>query len=179
RRTESRAIRARQVRRPLRIRADRSHRQKTQRRALAGEGRAEIRRQRHQSDGRLEAQPGEREAVRPRGESQRQKAAQGRGGSARDAAADQRQARQGRTKSAADEEGGEAGPPRSPIEKGRIGAQALAAARVDSAPMPTGFATANAWPEMPWSAPFDQPIRLRGGRKLATLQHAADYIMKL
>ena len=32
---------------------------------------------------------------------------------------------------------------------------------------------------MPWSAPFDQPIRLRGGRKLATLQHAADYIMKL
>ncbi len=32
---------------------------------------------------------------------------------------------------------------------------------------------------MPWSAPFDQPIRLRGGRKLATLQQAADYIMKL
>jgi hypothetical protein len=35
------------------------------------------------------------------------------------------------------------------------------------------------WPEMPWSAPFDEPIRLRGGRELATLQHAADYIMKL
>ena len=32
---------------------------------------------------------------------------------------------------------------------------------------------------MPWSAPFDQPIRLRGGRKLATLQQAADYVMKL
>jgi len=32
---------------------------------------------------------------------------------------------------------------------------------------------------MPWSTPFDEPIGLRGGRKLATLQHAADYIMKL
>jgi hypothetical protein len=32
---------------------------------------------------------------------------------------------------------------------------------------------------MPWSTPFDEPILLRGGRKLATLQHAADYIMKL
>lgn len=32
---------------------------------------------------------------------------------------------------------------------------------------------------MPWSAPFDEPIRLRGGRSLSTLQHAADYIMKL
>jgi hypothetical protein len=32
---------------------------------------------------------------------------------------------------------------------------------------------------MPWSAPFDEPIRLRGGGQLATLQHAADYIMKL
>ncbi|HET7125259.1 MAG TPA: hypothetical protein VFI51_14200 [Bradyrhizobium sp.] len=32
---------------------------------------------------------------------------------------------------------------------------------------------------MPWSAPFDEPIRLRGGPKLATLQQAADYIMKL
>jgi hypothetical protein len=32
---------------------------------------------------------------------------------------------------------------------------------------------------MPWSTPFAQPIVLRGGRKLATLQHAADYIMKL
>ena len=32
---------------------------------------------------------------------------------------------------------------------------------------------------MPWSTPFDEPIRLRGGRKLTTLQHAADYIMKL
>jgi hypothetical protein len=32
---------------------------------------------------------------------------------------------------------------------------------------------------MPWSTPFEQPISLRGGVKLATLQHAADYIMKL
>jgi hypothetical protein len=32
---------------------------------------------------------------------------------------------------------------------------------------------------MPWSAPFGEPIRLRGGRSLSTLQDAADYIMKL
>jgi hypothetical protein len=32
---------------------------------------------------------------------------------------------------------------------------------------------------MPWSTPFDEPIALRGGTKLSTLQHAADYIMKL
>jgi hypothetical protein len=32
---------------------------------------------------------------------------------------------------------------------------------------------------MPWSTSFDEPIALRGGRKLLTLQHAADYIMKL
>jgi hypothetical protein len=32
---------------------------------------------------------------------------------------------------------------------------------------------------MPWSTPFETPIRLRGGSKLTTLQHAADYIMKL
>ena len=32
---------------------------------------------------------------------------------------------------------------------------------------------------MPWSTPFDEPIALRGGRKLMTLQHAADYVMKL
>jgi hypothetical protein len=32
---------------------------------------------------------------------------------------------------------------------------------------------------MPWSAPFDEPIRLPGGRRLTTLQDAADYIMKL
>jgi hypothetical protein len=32
---------------------------------------------------------------------------------------------------------------------------------------------------MPWSTPFDDPISLRGGRRLATLQHAADYIMQL
>ena len=34
-------------------------------------------------------------------------------------------------------------------------------------------------PEMPWSMPFDDPISLRGGRRLATLRHAADYIMQL
>jgi hypothetical protein len=32
---------------------------------------------------------------------------------------------------------------------------------------------------MPWSTRFDEPISLRGDAKLATLQHAADYIMKL
>ena len=32
---------------------------------------------------------------------------------------------------------------------------------------------------MPWSTPFDKPIPLRGGRKLVTLQQAADFIMKL
>jgi hypothetical protein len=32
---------------------------------------------------------------------------------------------------------------------------------------------------MPWSSPFEEPICLRGGRTLFTLQHAADYIMKL
>ena len=32
---------------------------------------------------------------------------------------------------------------------------------------------------MPWSTPFDDPISLHGGRRLATLQHAADYIMQL
>ena len=32
---------------------------------------------------------------------------------------------------------------------------------------------------MPWSTPFDEPIRLRGGVSLTTLQHAADYIIKL
>jgi hypothetical protein len=32
---------------------------------------------------------------------------------------------------------------------------------------------------MPWSTPFDEPIALRGGRKLVTLQQAADYVIKL
>jgi hypothetical protein len=32
---------------------------------------------------------------------------------------------------------------------------------------------------MPWSTPFDEPIALRGGGRLTTLQQAADYIMKL
>jgi hypothetical protein len=32
---------------------------------------------------------------------------------------------------------------------------------------------------MPWSTPFEQPISLRGGPKLTTLQQAADYVMKL
>jgi hypothetical protein len=32
---------------------------------------------------------------------------------------------------------------------------------------------------MPWSTPFDAPIAVRGGRKLSTLQQAADYVMKL
>ncbi len=32
---------------------------------------------------------------------------------------------------------------------------------------------------MPWSAAFDDPISLRNGRKLQTLQEAADHIMRL
>jgi hypothetical protein len=32
---------------------------------------------------------------------------------------------------------------------------------------------------MPWSTPFDEPIPLRSGRKLRTLQQAADYVMQL
>jgi hypothetical protein len=32
---------------------------------------------------------------------------------------------------------------------------------------------------MPWSTPFDEPIGLRGGRRLRTLQEAADFIMRL
>ena len=32
---------------------------------------------------------------------------------------------------------------------------------------------------MPWSTPFADPIGLRGGRSLRTLQEAADFIMHL
>jgi hypothetical protein len=32
---------------------------------------------------------------------------------------------------------------------------------------------------MPWSTPFEDPIALSGGRKLITLQHAADHVMTL
>ena len=32
---------------------------------------------------------------------------------------------------------------------------------------------------MPWSTPFDEPIPMRGGGRLMTLQQAADHIMKL
>jgi hypothetical protein len=32
---------------------------------------------------------------------------------------------------------------------------------------------------MPWSAPFDEPIPLRGGARLSTLEQAADYVMEL
>jgi hypothetical protein len=32
---------------------------------------------------------------------------------------------------------------------------------------------------MPWSARFDDPIPLPGGRKLVTLEHAGTYITKL
>lgn len=32
---------------------------------------------------------------------------------------------------------------------------------------------------MPWSTPFDEPVPLRGGGRLATLQQAANYIMGL
>jgi hypothetical protein len=32
---------------------------------------------------------------------------------------------------------------------------------------------------MPWSTLFEEPIALRGANRLTTLQHAADYIMRL
>jgi hypothetical protein len=32
---------------------------------------------------------------------------------------------------------------------------------------------------MPWATPFDDPIALRGGRRLKTLQEAAGYVMAL
>jgi hypothetical protein len=32
---------------------------------------------------------------------------------------------------------------------------------------------------MPWTSSFDDPVALRGGRKLNTLQEAADYVMAL
>ena len=32
---------------------------------------------------------------------------------------------------------------------------------------------------MPWSTPFDDPIPLPGGRRLVTLQQAADYVVAL
>ena len=32
---------------------------------------------------------------------------------------------------------------------------------------------------MPWSTPFDDPIPLQGGRRLMTLQQAADYVVAL
>ncbi len=32
---------------------------------------------------------------------------------------------------------------------------------------------------MPWSTAFDDPIPLRGGASLRTLQEAADYVMRL
>jgi hypothetical protein len=32
---------------------------------------------------------------------------------------------------------------------------------------------------MPWSTPFEEPIAPRGANRLTTLQHAADYIMRL
>jgi len=32
---------------------------------------------------------------------------------------------------------------------------------------------------MPWSAAFDDPVSLASGRKLRTLQEAADHIMRL
>ena len=81
----------------------------------------------------------------------------------------QRQARrQGRA-----EEGGKAGPrARRAIEEGRIIAPSATALDDDVDPGAKP-------PEMPWSTPFDEPIVLRGGRKFVTLQHAADYIMKL
>ncbi len=101
------------------VRADRFDQQETRRHSPAGEGRAEDRRQRHQSDGCAEEEPRQREAVRACRKDQGQEVAQGRRRAARDAAADQRQARgQG---GAGAEEGGAAGARAGgPIEEGRI-----------------------------------------------------------
>jgi len=43
----------------------------------------------------------------------------------------------------------------------------------DSGQIPGGFTTSATSAEMAWSMPFDEPVRLRGGAKLTTLQHAA------
>ena len=87
------------------------------------EGRAENRRQRHQPDGRAQAQPRQRKAGGPCGrQGQGQEAAQGRRRPARNAAADQRQRqarRQGNRQGSA-EEGGEAGARAGPGEEGRM-----------------------------------------------------------
>ncbi len=119
--SEIRHIRAGAVRGSLRIRADRSDQPEAQRLA-DGETRAEIQRQRHQPDGRAEAQPLQRETVRPCPTGQRQEAAQGHRRPARNAAADQRQARrQGSDQGAAFEEGRETAGTRSrPVEEGGI-----------------------------------------------------------
>ena len=90
-----------------------------------GKGRAENRRQRHQPDGRAEAQPRQRKAVRARRQGrQGQEAAQGRRRPARNAAADQRQARrQGRGQGTDAEEGREAGARRPPDRRRRDNAR--------------------------------------------------------
>ena len=89
------------------IRADRSDQPEAQRREDHREGGAENRRQRHQPDGRAQAQPRQRKAVPCRRQGQRQEAAQGGRRPARNAAADLRQ-RQARRQGRA-EEGGKAG----------------------------------------------------------------------
>ena len=63
------------------------------------------------------------------------------------------------------EEGREAGAHVRPHEEGRLIARARSPLADQRA--------------MPWSTPFDEPIALRGGRTLTTLQQAADYIMRL
>ena len=103
-----------------------------------GEIGAEIQRQRHQSDGRAEAQPRQRKTVRPcRRQShgkkaQGQEAAQGRRRPARDAAADLRQ-RQARGQAGAEaEESREAGARAGPVEKAGLDAQRRGAHRFRS-----------------------------------------------
>ena len=115
---KSALLRARTIRGPLRIRADRSDQPEAQRREDHREGGAEHRRERHQPDGCAQAQPRQRKAVPCSREGQGQEAAQGGRRPARNAAADlrQRQAcRQGRA-----EEGGKAGARTGAIEEGRM-----------------------------------------------------------
>ena len=115
---KSAVLRARTIRGPLRVRADRSDQPEAQRREDHREGGAEHRRERHQPDGCAQAQPRQRKAVPCSREGQGQEAAQGGRRPARNAAADlrQRQAcRQGRA-----EEGGKAGARTGAIEEGRM-----------------------------------------------------------
>ena len=130
-----------QVRGPLRIGADRPHQPKTQRRPHHRESRAEIRRQRHQSDGRAKAQPRQREAVRPCPPRPRTRS---RASASKASARCCCRSAAKRAKEEEPEEGREAGARACPIEKGGIGVRALVAAQDESGRKRRGFATSAA-----------------------------------